>query len=122
MTQSRVVAARFLRVTGVVQGVGFRPFVHRLAIRHDLAGWVRNVAGTVEIHVEGDDASLAAFEDGLTSEAPTLSRIAALIAEESSAEGAEGFRILASTDAAGNRPVPPDGDKSGLRHHGPRSG
>ena len=108
MTTSRVLAARFLRVTGVVQGVGFRPFVHRLAIRHDLAGWVRNVAGTVEIHVEGDHGSLAAFEADLASEAPPVSSIATLVADVATAEGAEGFRILASADADGNRPVPPD--------------
>ena len=86
MTSSRVLAARFLRVTGVVQGVGFRPFVHRLAIRHDLAGWVRNVAGTVEIHVEGDAELLCAFEAELRSEAPPVSNIASLASEVASAE------------------------------------
>jgi hydrogenase maturation protein HypF len=108
VTSSRVLAARFLRVTGVVQGVGFRPFVHRLALRHDLAGWVRNVAGTVEIHVEGDAESLGAFESELRSEAPPVSSIATLVAEAAGAEGASGFRILESADAGGNRPVPPD--------------
>jgi hydrogenase maturation protein HypF len=108
VTQGRVLAARFLRATGVVQGVGFRPFVHRLAIRHDLAGWVRNVAGTVEIHVEGDAESLEAFEAELTSDAPPVARIATLVAEPAIAGGAEGFRILASADAEGSRPVPPD--------------
>ena len=44
---------RRVEVMGVVQGVGFRPFVDRLALRHALAGWVRNTAGTVEIEVEG---------------------------------------------------------------------
>jgi acylphosphatase len=46
-------AASHVTVTGVVQGVGFRPFVDRLARRHALAGWVRNTAGSVEIEVEG---------------------------------------------------------------------
>ncbi len=46
--------ARRLRVTGVVQGVGFRPFVYRLAIERSLTGWVLNDADGVQIHVEGD--------------------------------------------------------------------
>ena len=108
MTTGRLLAARFLRVTGVVQGVGFRPFVHRLAIRHGLSGWVRNLAGTVEIHVEGDDDSLEAFEAALAAEAPPVARIASVVAEEAAAGGLEGFRILDSADAGGNRPVPPD--------------
>ena len=45
--------ARRVHVTGLVQGVGFRPFVHRLAVRHDLAGWVRNESGEVYVEVEG---------------------------------------------------------------------
>ncbi|HXV15997.1 MAG TPA: acylphosphatase, partial [Gemmatimonadaceae bacterium] len=65
-----VVTGRLLRVTGVVQGVGFRPFVYRLAERHSLTGWVRNVAGTVEIHVEGDEAELELFEQELRTDAP----------------------------------------------------
>jgi hydrogenase maturation protein HypF len=108
VTSSRVLAARLLRVTGVVQGVGFRPFVHRLALRHELAGWVRNVAGTVEIHVEGDADAIEAFEGALRSDAPPLARIATLVAAAAASEAAEGFRILASADAGGNRPVPPD--------------
>jgi hydrogenase maturation protein HypF len=64
-----------VRVTGVVQGVGFRPFVHRLAMRHGLAGWVRNESGKVEIAVNGDERELHAFVDALTAEAPTLARV-----------------------------------------------
>ncbi|MDE3127066.1 MAG: acylphosphatase, partial [Gemmatimonadota bacterium] len=47
-----------LRVSGVVQGVGFRPFVHRLAARHGLRGWVRNTTGDVEIAVAGEPLEL----------------------------------------------------------------
>jgi hydrogenase maturation protein HypF len=108
MTASRPLTARFVRVSGVVQGVGFRPFVHRIALRHELAGWVRNVAGTVEIHVEGDDDSLDAFEGELRSGAPPVARITTVLAEASVAEGSRGFRILESSDAGGSRPVPPD--------------
>ena len=101
-------AARRIEVTGVVQGVGFRPFVHRLAVRHRLAGWVRNVAGIVEIHVEGDASELGAFEAALRNEAPPVSRIDTLHAESSPTLGAGEFHIAESADAGGNRPVPPD--------------
>lgn len=51
-----------LELSGVVQGVGFRAFARDLARRMDLAGWVRNrESGSVELAVEGDDASVAAF-------------------------------------------------------------
>ena len=71
----RVTEARLLRVTGVVQGVGFRPFVHRLAERHGLAGAVRNGSGEVEIEIEGPAHELDAFLRELTAEAPPLARI-----------------------------------------------
>jgi len=100
--------ARFLRVNGVVQGVGFRPFVHRLAQRLGLTGWVRNVAGTVEIHVEGKSRDLKQFEGALRREAPPVSRIDALESAVVQAEGAEGFVIAESTDADTVRPVPQD--------------
>jgi len=103
-----VTVARDLRVTGVVQGVGFRPFVHRLALKHRLAGWVRNVAGTVEIHVEGEQAALDAFQADLRDDAPPVSRIDTLTAALGTLEGIAGFDIAPSEDAEGNRPVPPD--------------
>ena len=101
-------AARFLRVNGVVQGVGFRPFVHRLAHRLGLAGWVRNVAGTVEIHLEGSSEQVDAFEIALRTNAPPVSRIDTLESAPAMAGDAEGFMIAPSTDADGLRPVPPD--------------
>jgi hydrogenase maturation protein HypF len=60
---------RHIHVRGTVQGVGFRPFVHQLAARHSLAGWVFNHAGGVEIEVEGTPDALEAFLAGLRSEA-----------------------------------------------------
>ena len=67
-----------LVVSGVVQGVGFRPFVYRLAHEEGLNGWVRNAGGQVEIEVEGEAAAVAAFRRRLVAEAPPLARIEAV--------------------------------------------
>ena len=72
MTQNiRVV----FKIEGIVQGVGFRPFVYTLATRFGLKGTVLNNAQGVTIDIEGDEALLASFEEALTSELPPLSRI-----------------------------------------------
>ena len=59
-----------VHVQGVVQGVGFRPFVYRLAHRHRLAGWVLNEETGVHVHVEGPAPALEAFVEALSREAP----------------------------------------------------
>ena len=51
--------AKRIHITGVVQGVGFRPFVYNLATRLGLTGWVRNTSGGVDIQVEGDHSTSA---------------------------------------------------------------
>jgi hydrogenase maturation protein HypF len=66
---------RRLLVTGVVQGVGFRPFVHRLATRHGLAGSVLNDGRGVVIEAEGHGDALDRFAAALTAEAPGLARV-----------------------------------------------
>ena len=90
--------ARRLRVRGVVQGVGFRPFVYNLALRCGLHGWVRNTSAGVEIQIEGQEAAVAAFRAALPREAPPRAFIAALGDEPAAAEGATAFRILESAD------------------------
>ena len=60
------------RVTGTVQGVGFRPFVYRLAGELDLGGWVLNDVDGVLLEVDGPAAAVALFLDRLTAEAPPL--------------------------------------------------
>jgi hydrogenase maturation protein HypF len=102
------VAAR-LSVRGVVQGVGFRPFVHRLALRHNLAGWVRNASGDVQIVVEGEPAAIATFTRELRAHAPLLARIDTLDVERCEPAGLAAFTILASRAEADRRqPVSPD--------------
>ncbi len=101
------VASRF-EVSGRVQGVGFRPFVRALALEEGLAGWVRNRAGVVEIHVEGDAAAIDRFASGLPARAPALARIRAVRRDDAEPGGADGFSILASRDDAGPPVLAPD--------------
>jgi hydrogenase maturation protein HypF len=102
------VAARRVVVEGVVQGVGFRPFVFTLAGRHGLAGWVRNTAGGVEMEVEGKPDALTAFLDGLTRQAPPLAHVDRVRVEDLPPRGYGAFRIQASRDGDGAQPVSPD--------------
>lgn len=98
-----------VRVTGVVQGVGFRPFVHRLAARHHLDGWVLNAAGDVRIELEGAREALDRFLADLGHEAPPLARIERIDAERHPVTGLRGFTIEASLDQPDRRqPVSPD--------------
>lgn len=111
MSGTAGVAARALlvRVTGVVQGVGFRPFVHRLALRHHLAGWVLNSSGDVQIAVEGEEGDLEAFLEAITREAPPLARIERVETVPWPPEGRADFTILASAeDPSRRQPLPPD--------------
>lgn len=64
-----------LSIRGLVQGVGFRPFVARLAYQHHLRGWVHNTPGGVEIEAEGDSEHLEGFRAKLVSERPLHARI-----------------------------------------------
>lgn len=73
MPLTEILAHRIV-VTGRVQGVGFRPFVSRVAHEYGLAGWVLNRGGQVDIHLEGPAPALAAFERALVERAPPLAR------------------------------------------------
>ncbi len=96
-----------IRVRGRVQGVGFRPFVHRLAQAHGVSGWVRNDAEGVLIEVEGDRAR--AFLAELTERAPPLARIRRVEVESRSPNGMTGFSIV-KTRSTGPiaAAIPPD--------------
>jgi len=91
--------ARVIRVRGVVQGVGFRPFTYRLARRLALGGWVKNGGDGVEIFVEGDPPALDAFAQALVHEAPAAARIASTDTRVVPGEGLETFEIRESGTA-----------------------
>jgi hydrogenase maturation protein HypF len=106
-TGSRV--ARLVRVTGVVQGVGFRPFVHRIATRYALGGSVHNEGGDVVVHVEGAPEAIASFVAALRRDAPPLARVEAIADTAAPLRDVRAFTITASGDAVQERlPVAPD--------------
>ncbi|MFN3545682.1 MAG: carbamoyltransferase HypF [Thiobacillus sp.] len=102
--------AQHITISGRVQGVGFRPFVYRLARAHGITGWVRNANGAVEIHAEGEPAHLQQFAEALVTEAPPLSVPGPLVTTECADENAMSFVILGSESAsAADIHLPADG-------------
>jgi len=99
---------RLLHVSGVVQGVGFRPFVYRLATRHGLAGFARNDSAGVLVEVEGPADRLDAFAADLAGDPPPLAEIAVIATEARPVRGDATFEIRASVAGAGLAPIPPD--------------
>jgi hydrogenase maturation protein HypF len=99
---------RRFRVRGVVQGVGFRPFVYGLAARHGLSGFVLNDGEGVIAEAEGPPAALDAFAAALAAEAPPLARVESVTAEPLPSVGEAGFTIAASLGAGGAAAIPPD--------------
>lgn len=104
------VIVRFrLRVRGVVQGVGFRPFVHRLALAGGLSGFVGNDDAGVFVEVEGDEDAVARFHQALVAQAPPLARVESVTAQPLDVRGERTFRIVASERRQGAVvPVSPD--------------
>ena len=101
---------RRLLITGVVQGVGFRPFVWRQATRLGLSGSVENTPAGVVVEVQGSDDAVAAFTANLTAEPPPLAVIEQITAEELPPrpdEPAGWFRILESAAGDGPRTLVP---------------
>lgn len=91
-----------ITVKGVVQGVGFRPFVFRCAQRFHLTGWVLNALDGVVIHVEGTQNDLDCFAIALVQEAPEAANVKELELNEAPVEGFEEFEIRFSDDAEAN--------------------
>ncbi|MEU6166905.1 carbamoyltransferase HypF [Streptomyces tanashiensis] len=96
-------------VRGVVQGVGFRPFVYALATGLRLSGHVTNTADGVVAEVEGDPADVASFCARLAPDAPPLARVESVESAEVTARGGSGFTIVPSRQGGAVRTlVPPD--------------
>jgi hydrogenase maturation protein HypF len=91
-----VATACSIRVRGVVQGVGFRPFVYRLAQANMLSGWVLNGEQGVEIHLEGSEQDLAAFVRDIKVRPPAAAHIAEIQVEAAPCEGLSEFTIRES--------------------------
>ncbi|MCK4681749.1 acylphosphatase, partial [Candidatus Bipolaricaulota bacterium] len=92
-----------ISVRGVVQGVGFRPFVYRLAHERTLTGWVCNTSGGVEIEVEGDENALSDLLTALRREAPPRARVETIEASYYPVEGDTNFVIRKSRNQEGVR-------------------
>src|SRR5512134_2706107 len=90
-----------VHIAGIVQGVGFRPFVYNLATRLNLKGWVRNTSAGVDIEVDGDEDVLDSFVRLLRDEAPPLSRIDEFSASFCPAGGFRSFDIIHSEAVEG---------------------
>src|SRR5262249_21951782 len=103
-----------ITVTGVVQGVGFRPFVHRIASELGLAGFVGNDSGAVFLEVQGEGTRVAEFGRRLRAEAPPLARISTVsvagipLDTAATAYGRESRMVPSQTAAGATPPIPPD--------------
>jgi hydrogenase maturation protein HypF len=103
-----MVERRRLRITGVVQGVGFRPFVYGLASRLDLGGHVLNDGSGVVVEAEGDPVRLDELEIAIRRDAPPLARVGPIDSEAIRALGESEFRIEGSAGDAAGAAIPPD--------------
>ncbi len=95
-------------ISGIVQGVGFRPFLYREAAKHRLSGFVRNTSFGVYAEIEGEVEACEAFFFELETNAPPLSRITGVMREEIPLQGGDAFRILASEGGGKTALISPD--------------
>lgn len=95
-------------IEGIVQGVGFRPFVHRQAARLGLSGWARNTAAGLELELEGPKAALDDFQNILRTAPPPLAVIEKVQVQPVPPTGERGFSILPSREGAAATLVSPD--------------
>ena len=92
------IARKRFRIAGVVQGVGFRPFVYNLASRLGLAGFVKNDAAGVVVEAEGREEDLARLGTALRAEAPPAARVETVIETDLPPTRERGF-VIAASDA-----------------------
>ena len=95
----RMPSAYSIKVRGTVQGVGFRPFVYRLARANDLKGWVLNAEEGVKIHLEGEKGAVQSFLDELRTSPPQAAVVAEISVDPAEPGGYTEFVIEESTGA-----------------------
>jgi hydrogenase maturation protein HypF len=103
-----VTSAAQVEVSGVVQGVGFRPFVYSLARERGLTGWVNNTAGGVTIVVEGDSETVAGFADDVWRLAPPMAVVESVTSDDVEPTGFDTFEIRESAAGGELTLVSPD--------------
>jgi hydrogenase maturation protein HypF len=99
-----------VEIEGIVQGVGFRPFLYRLAREYRLAGWVRNTPAGVLLEVEGEAEAVARFLPEIERQAPALAAISGVQLAAAAPEGETEFRIVASSAGGSGIQISPDCD------------
>ena len=105
---SEVLGVR-IHITGVVQGVGFRPFIYGLASRLGLLGWVRNTSAGVDLELDGSPDAITSFTQALREEAPPLARIDGIQVADIVQQGFTAFQIVHSEPLEGAfQPISPD--------------
>lgn len=98
-----------IRAAGIVQGVGFRPFIYSLAQKYSLTGWVRNSSAGVEIEIFGNSESLDALFSDIRTNPPPLARVLSLTGEQIPYQFFADFQIVSSHSSAGDfLPISPD--------------
>ncbi|MDO9390152.1 MAG: acylphosphatase, partial [bacterium] len=97
-----------ININGIVQGVGFRPFIYRLAKKHGLAGWVLNSSQGVEIHVQGRAEGIDLFLSQVKSELPPQALIDAMAVFPAEPGDHKDFVIRESLNSGGATRISPD--------------
>lgn len=97
-----------ISISGIVQGVGFRPFLYREAAKHRLSGFVRNTGSGVYAEIEGETGNCEAFCFELETNAPPLSRVTSVTREQLPVQGGDSFQILASESGGRTALASPD--------------
>src|SRR5699024_6376851 len=98
-----------VEISGIVQGVGFRPFLHRLAAREQLTGWARNTPAGVELELEGDGAAIGRFVQTVRTAPPPLAVVEEVTVRPLAGRGGyRGFAIRPSAAGAAATLAAPD--------------
>ena len=101
--------SRHIHINGIVQGVGFRPFIYNLALEFALKGWVCNSASGVDIEVTGDPSQIESFQNRIISSAPPLAQIDSMQSDDIALREFKTFEIIPSQDTDSDFiPISPD--------------